>query len=292
MDKENKILKSHPSVDESSVVEKGTAAQDAMTLPQPPAASLASGNDNKEQVAVSASKYQVASDTPENSNEHRKRSIEEEVDSDEAAELPEIKRLKSPMQDIVDMARMLGLQSGDRIEVQWDCEMGPQQENKTHWWGATLLPHDGRGFIEEDPETGESRSVAVRVLAYDAYPEGGFPEPSEETVLFVSSDSLLDFSSRELLTFRLSESTAASADSITRCRGKEDIEAVVNEVLNAALNKNSALFQRLPGAQQALIAEQIALKKEKLVEKLSSQTGALVDSQTMKSILADIMRDD
>ena len=125
-----------------------------------------------------------------------------------------------------DVFKTLNLEGGDRLELLWclaapgeedetaveegstERPMTTDTKEETRWWGATLLPVEKpvRYFTfseaedEEDDESpvssGSSANpsasfeagirVPIRVLDYDPYIEGGFPENSLNEVAFLS----------------------------------------------------------------------------------------------------------
>ena len=133
------------------------------------------------------------------------------------------------------------LRPGDRIEVKWDLHVdvpvdagsndatgtgtndGSSNNNNSHktpvkqavqtktitlWWGAFLLPPDGRthlltddgGDVGSSPvptpkKPADAATVPVRSLDYDAMPHYGFPDRSLEDVVFLSDHTLLNMSS-------------------------------------------------------------------------------------------------
>ena len=137
------------------------------------------------------------------------------------------------------------LRPGDRIEVKWDLHVdvpietaavtaaggsnGDADANASHqnqmqtpakqirmrtttvtkWWGAVLLPPDGRTHVLTDdggdfgssppPVTpkkpADAATVPVRTLDYDAFPTHGFPDRSVEDVVILSDHTLLNMSS-------------------------------------------------------------------------------------------------
>ena len=137
------------------------------------------------------------------------------------------------------------LRPGDRIEVKWDLHVdvpietaavtaaggsnGDAGANASHqnqmqtpakqiqmrtttvtkWWGAVLLPPDGRTHVLTDdggdfgssppPVTpkkpADAATVPVRTLDYDAFPTHGFPDRSVEDVVILSDHTLLNMSS-------------------------------------------------------------------------------------------------
>ena len=131
------------------------------------------------------------------------------------------------------------LRPGDRIEVKWDLHVdvpvdagsndatgtddGSSSTNNSHktpvkqtvqtktitlWWGAFLLPPDGRTHLLTDDggdfgsspvpapkKPADAATVPVRTLDYDAMPHYGFPDRSLEDVVFLSDHTLLNMSS-------------------------------------------------------------------------------------------------
>ena len=125
------------------------------------------------------------------------------------------------------------LRPGDRIEVKWDLHVdvpvdagtddGSSNNNNSHktpvkqavqtktitlWWGAFLLPPDGRTHLLTDDggdfgsspvptpkKPADAATVPVRSLDYDAMPHYGFPDRSLEDVVFLSDHTLLNMSS-------------------------------------------------------------------------------------------------
>ena len=133
------------------------------------------------------------------------------------------------------------LRPEDRIEVKWDLHVdvpvdagtddatgtgtnvGSSNNNNSHktpvkqavqtktitlWWGAFLLPPDGRTHLLTDDggdfgsspvptpkKPADAATVPVRSLDYDAMPHYGFPDRSLEDVVFLSDHALLNMSS-------------------------------------------------------------------------------------------------
>jgi hypothetical protein len=224
--------------------------------------------------------------------------LETTVDDEAAVEVEPAKRSRHEDEEVegevLDLATMLGLKVGDRFEVEWEITHDDSEESgddaaaaagtdadakeetvTTRWWGATLLEHDGR---TED-------SVAVRILDYDPYPEGGFPEHSPEEVIFLGRDILIDPNTHEEMNYRREGDDDSSAVYV----GREGIEDVVNETLANAMQKNSKSWNGLSRAQQASIADIIAQKKEKLLQLLLSQPNGVVTTKGMHAIIAKTM---
>jgi hypothetical protein len=185
----------------------------------------------------------------------------------EAAEEDE----KETEEEVLDVAVALGLKGGDRLQVQWEIT-NEDGETITLWWGATLLEHDGR----------TQESVAIRVLEYDAYPEGGFQERSKEDAIFLGSDLLVDPSTHQEMSFRRIDDD----DEPMVLLSLNEIEDVVNGILKNAMEK--ANWKSLPRAQQSVVAAQVAAKKEKLVQLLQDhvQEKRVLRAEDVPAILA------
>lgn len=169
----------------------------------------------------------------------------------------------------MDLAVTLGYKPGDRLEVQWEIEKD-DGETVVHWWGATLLPFDGR---TED-------SVAIRTLHYDVCPELGFSETSDEDVIFLGQDLLVSPDSTTQLTYR------REGEEDVYWLTEDDMDDQLNEILMGALAKNQAAWRNLPAAQQAMIAEKIKTKKDELLKVLKSRKEVITSSS-----IQDILRE-
>jgi hypothetical protein len=175
--------------------------------------------------------------------------------------------------EYLDLAHTIGLKSGDRIEVLWEVDStndddddGVADVNVTtststetttahvHWWGATLLEHDGR---TED-------NVAIRTLLYDPYPDGGFTETSSEDVVFMGHNMLLSYPSQDELQYRVLTDDGSEVAYVLS--NDQDIEDLVDTILSNALQNTKTNFQALPRSKQMIMAEKIATKKEKLIQ--------------------------
>lgn len=169
--------------------------------------------------------------------------------------------------DTLDLAQTLAIEPGDRLEVQWTIEIDDATED--YWWGATLLEHDGRTHD----------GVAIRTLDYDPYPDGGFPESSKEDVIFIGIDSLANYPSEEVLSFR---KISASSESLILL-DEEGVENMLNSILADALEKASSRFNTVSHVQKCAIAANMAAKKDKMLsllrEKLIEKNAAGI-SQT------------
>lgn len=189
----------------------------------------------------------------------KRRAPEEE----DAASSPAEKRAKTEAP--LDLAVTLGYKDGDRVEVEWEIE-NDNGETTVHWWGATLLSHDGR---TED-------SVAIRQLKYD--PHQKF-ESSVEDVIFLGSNLLVSPDSQNQLTFR------REGEEEVQWYNEGDLNESLNNILMTAMSKNSEAWKTLSPARQAMIAEKIASKKEKLIEALRGHNG-VITSETIQDVIA------
>jgi hypothetical protein len=174
------------------------------------------------------------------------------------------KRDKTDNSSQLDLAVTLGYKEGDRLEVQWEIE-NDNGEIEVHWWGATLLKHDGR---TED-------SVAIRQLLYDAYKDF---EPSKEDVIFIGYDELASPDSQNQMKFR------REGQEEVLWYNEGDLEQTLNGILMGAMTKNQNTWKTLPQAQQAAIAEKIAAKKEKLMAALRDHVG-VITSETIQGLM-------
>lgn len=136
-------------------------------------------------------------------------------------------------ENIIDIAHAIDLKPGSRIEVRWDLHFGdttdtpdnvsananvntdntdakinpessattatatPESITQTRWWGGTLLHSDGRMHTLDDQGSNDMVQVPIRVIDYDPYIEGGFPDRSLEDVCFLTDHSLLNMGSSE-----------------------------------------------------------------------------------------------
>jgi hypothetical protein len=209
-------------------------------------------------------------------------------------------KLVSVVQAEDDVATLLGYEPGHRFEVEWDVG----EAEKTHWWGATLLAFDGRTYTMTDDEgdaPNDSATFPIRVLDYDPYLAGGFPERSQEDAVFLSHELLLNPTSGETLSYRPHQSTTSEEPTLSVERHR--VEDIVNVVLEKALAKvtgdqtsaTGEKWKQMSPSRQALIARKVAARKEKLVELLSNfpaaGSDAVITAQDMQSILVRTMEE-
>ena len=181
--------------------------------------------------------------------------------------------------EVLDICTQLGLQDGDRLEVEWQLEEPASEANGNKvtminkWWGCKLLPHDGT--TEE--------GVAVRQLEYDPYPEGGFPESSVEAAIFLSHEIVISPESHAEFRFR--------PEGLVQFNNEEETREAINGILMSTLEKHSGTWKQLDRAAQARIADGIAQKKEQLVEAIMNHSkSAVIGGEDMKAILQGIMQ--
>jgi hypothetical protein len=195
------------------------------------------------------------------------------------------------------------------------------------WWKATLLPHDGR-LLSPSTVADHKNAFAIRVLEYDALPAWGYPERSCEDVILVSNKFLLRYDDEDVDDIKKIVFSATSVvdeevaleykvlssddnddpdqvlletfgeddndvdddddDAFVVCRDEADIESLVNDTLTASFHIVAQKFQQMPASVQAVVAENIAKKKDRLVQLLRQhvQQHRIVSEQDMRSLLA------
>lgn len=199
----------------------------------------------------------------------------------------------------VDIAKILKLDEGARVQVRWEISIGDKEEVK--WWSGILLPQIDdqiHTLHDEDDEV----VVPVRQIDYDPYTEGGFPDRSVENVCFLSDHSILNLSDDARAFWRKegddwepsnededemklfsgdyekNENAASDDDdvSISSSSPEDALHMILNGVLQTALQKTGVMdrMEKLPQSQQGMIAERIANAKEKLMNKLLEQSQA------------------
>ena len=189
---------------------------------------------------------------------------------------PNAKRARQN-EEILDLAATLGFRDGDRLEVAWQVN----DEEESHWWGATLLPWNGKDIVDD--------CVAVRHLKYDPYPAGGFDETSVEPVVFLGENLLAHPETHEELNFRREGEEEESSEEGSPVRA--DPSELVEQTLQNVLAKHGGLLAQLPPSQQAVIAEQVAKKREQLVAHLEAATSSgVVTKSRMQDILSSVWK--
>jgi hypothetical protein len=220
--------------------------------------------------------------------------VEVETAPDDSVDTSRPKKPCTETTNTVDLAVHLGFQPGDRIEVQWevgDIEKGEQLTRR--WWGATLMEHDGRVLSAEDDE-GPPMSLAIRVLDYDPYPEGGFPERMRESVVFTGDNTLSNPEDDEvILVFRREGEEAVEDDEPIFRLSDSEMEEYVNSIMISLFDKHSDTIKQLPAAQQAMIAERLKIGKEKFLDALAQLgSGAHVTAEKIQELLAQAVSEE
>lgn len=173
---------------------------------------------------------------------------------------------KMPKLKIVDLAISLGFRAGDRIEVEWEVADGEDAGVlNTRWWGSTLKAHDGRTTSE---------GLAIRVLDYDPYPEGGFPERSLEDVVFATPNTLVHPDAIEQQSDDFDElHFRREGEEETVTMNNESLRCHLNELLVDIMKEKTitSAFRNMDAAQQARFAEVVANGKEKLIDVIQTQ---------------------
>mmetsp|Transcript_3456 Transcript_3456/g.5768 ORF Transcript_3456/g.5768 Transcript_3456/m.5768 type:complete len:245 (-) Transcript_3456:84-818(-) len=204
-------------------------------------------------------------------NDDRKRSAQD----DDGEKNEGNKRLK-----IEDPTSDLGLKPGDRVQVQWDLTDDTTELSETRWWGATLLEHDGR--ISDD-------GYAIRLLDYDPFLAGGFPDNSLESVVFVNEFTLLNADTSDPMAWRREGEEEVVA------LGEDDLREDLNGMLVGILDKHNALWQRLDAAKQAEMAETIAKGKENIIDafrkRWATDNNKIISAADIPSILQEAFAD-
>jgi hypothetical protein len=177
---------------------------------------------------------------------------------------------------IEDPTADLGLKPGDRVQVQWDLTDDATELSETRWWGATLLEHDGRTSVD---------GYAIRVLDYDPFPAGGFPDHSLESVVFVNEITLLNPETSEPMQWRKEGEEEVVA------LGEDDLREDLNGMLVGILDKHNALWKRLDAAKQAEMAEKIAKGKENIIDafrkRWATDNNKIISAADIPSILEE-----
>lgn len=188
---------------------------------------------------------------------------------------------KRPRRDetgsVVDVAESLGIKPGDRLSAKWNITFETDGRVTTRWWGATLMEHDGRTTDD---------NVAIRVLQYDPYPEGGFPESSLEDVVFLSRTLLLNDATDELEYRREGSTEEEETVALSEDRLREELNGMITSILN----KHGKQWQSLDAAHQARIAELFSTGKEKIIEVVQDRwqkDHKVIKAEDIPSILED-----
>ena len=210
-------------------------------------------------------------------------------------------RPSETVSEIVDVAEVLNLKPGSRIEVRWDLmtvddnteqnqqegndNTTPQSSSETRWWGGNLLPDDGRTYTINNGD--DQVTVPIRSIDYDPYPPS-FQDRSIEDVCFLSNHSLLNVSSESRTCWRVEgDSWEPSPNddlddegcdvediddeiSVASVSQEDGLREVLDTILKSVVEKPGimAKMQSLDRSKQSEMATKIAATKERLVKKL------------------------
>lgn len=177
--------------------------------------------------------------------------------------------------EIVDYTRSLQLVPGSRLKVRWTLE-NEGGECMEHWWGATMMEHDGR--LHD--------GAAIHSLEYDAYPEGGFIEKTEDDVIFSACDTLVRFPSKEKLNFKVLADDGLDIQHVTA----GEMRGILNERLASALDEVAGQLDEDHPRRLAIVSLLNRKKAEtlRLFEDHFS-TSPILTKQNMLDIMAQVV---
>ena len=167
-----------------------------------------------------------------------------------------------------------------------------------HWWPCTLLPPTpGLTHTMTDEETGDSQSVPLLRVLYDARPELGYDDAITSDVCFLGEHLVYDVGEDNTTVFKREGEEWEPADvdltpapqpsgevssvaSGGGARGGGDphpgevmfdksragMAAFVDTILTQALAKVNPLFGRLPADRKLAVAEVVSRAKAKIVD--------------------------
>lgn len=189
------------------------------------------------------------------------------------------------------------------------------------WWGATLLLHDGRSHVLSDEDgghNGASVSAALRVLDYDPYPEGGFPDRSLEEVVLLSDRSILNVSTGTRAHWRREgdkwepgpkevidedglnpavDHDEGEGETIPLPNPAENLRTIVDNILQSTLMKssNAARMNAMTAAQRAALADKVSRGKEVLLQKMialtESDPGGVITGEHVQRCMAEMVQE-
>eukprot|EP00586_Coscinodiscus_wailesii_P002365 CAMPEP_0172479224 /NCGR_PEP_ID=MMETSP1066-20121228/3683_1 /TAXON_ID=671091 /ORGANISM="Coscinodiscus wailesii, Strain CCMP2513" /LENGTH=300 /DNA_ID=CAMNT_0013239501 /DNA_START=272 /DNA_END=1174 /DNA_ORIENTATION=+ len=211
---------------------------------------------------------------------------------------------------IFDMCVAIGLKPNARIEVKWSIIMIRSNilERETRWWGAKLLPHDGRmrTLFEVDGLGDDPVTVPIRVLDYDPYVSGGFHERSTAEVVFLNDHLLYEMATDTYLSFRTEgsawedEDLDATGNTVTSvsCNGLKEYELreTFEVMLQSALISSGHLrkMKTLSAAQQYVMTEYIGIAKETLfenmIERINGESDGVITGDCVRKCVHEMER--
>jgi hypothetical protein len=236
---------------------------------------------------------------------------------------PSKKRKTSSTPELLDVASILHLPIGTRLQVKWNIydddnsnavaaantEQSTTANKISVWWTATLrarTAHTHTLTPEERDEVdlfhgGTAVVVPVYELDYDPLPEHGFEERAVERVAFVSDCMLLNLNSEEVMIFR--REGEPSPPSSPR-RGDEEEEEdgrnltaaglseLMDEIMESSL-RNTGVASKLaamPMAMQMQFADKVKVAKERLYEKLMGEMDRVREGGGERVISGEVVR--
>ncbi|GFH52783.1 hypothetical protein CTEN210_09259 [Chaetoceros tenuissimus] len=236
-------------------------------------------------------------------NETENDTKRQHVSNDKGTELGEAAKMEksscSTKEDnFCDVAQDMKLDSGTRLEVQWELHSDQDNTTTIRWWGGTLLPHDGRTYTFDD-ESGDKVTVPIRVIDYDPFEEGGFMDRSLEDVAFLTDHTLQNMASNSSSYWRLEKDnwepsvdiddyskkmlkdhdtklrlSEVVSQSVVAGESKETlVQNLLNEVLKSSIQRTGLndKMKALPASVQATLAERIASSYKAFGDKLVEQ---------------------
>ena len=151
-----------------------------------------------------------------------------------------VKRLKSSSVD-----EIIGIQSGQHIEVKWDIVNDEDLSVEEIFWGAKVLNRNETYVLKGD---GEKEEQPVYRIEYEAMPSKGFNEKSEANVIFVSDEAIYHVDDDQLLEFRRKKSKDETIENTMN--DSELIENMIGSLVSGAITKHSSKLDALhPNAQ-------------------------------------------
>jgi len=215
-------------------------------------------------------------------------------DSDDAACTPAAQKIKQAKEiqlqnnpqkidstsspELVDVATVLSLPLSTRLEVRWDVH-GDSGSTTTRWWPCTLLPPDGRRHTLGAEDGEGDVSAPIRILDYDPFSEGGFPESSREEVVLTGEHGLFNLGDGNGAHWRLvgsnwnpprNDDVDQEVNLPSSSCPEDSLRQILDTVLEIALRKSGVAnrMASLDGLAVRVVAERIGAAKEKLTKKL------------------------
>ena len=268
------------------------------------------GVELRDDVELNTKKRPINDDDEEKKDAKRQNSNDEPKSTVNTVETSNTKKEDL---DSFDVAKDMKLIPGSRIEVQWEVHFDDDENVTTRWWGGTLLSHDGRMHTFDD-ERGDQVTVPIRVIDYDPYEEGGFPDRSLEDVCFLTDHTLHCMESDSSSYWRLEREQweptvdiedyskkmvidaggvlhlAAVVAQSEGCSNETLVENLVGEVLKSAIENTGVMdkMKKLNPSQQAVMAEKIVASQKMFGDKLLEQMNKSESNEITEDTLAKV----